>query len=127
MTTGFERDRDEFARGARAVGPLGLGWVETAALGQIAERTGHRDAHALVAAQAKRLVPMAAGTFLLVFAGGHGVHAEPIIGVDLARSDSTIVAIGARLFAVTVGAEAAVVAGHDLVPFDPIRTVTRIV
>src|SRR4051812_33572589 len=65
----------------RPVGPLRLGWVEPAALGQVAKRPGHRDAHTLVAGQTEGLISMAAATFLLVFPGDHRVHAEPIIGV----------------------------------------------
>jgi len=115
------------ARRAGAIGPLRLGGVEAAALREIGEWAGHGDAQTLVAGQAKRLVAMAARALLLIFAGRHRVHAEPVVGMDAPRPDSPIMTIGARFLRVAIGAKARVVSGYGLVPFDPIRTMARVV
>lgn len=106
------------------VRPHDLGRVEAPALGGIGERAGQGEAEALMAGQTKRLLAMAAGALLLVLASRDGVHAEPVVRMNAAWSNSTIVAVGAVFLAMAVGAEAAVVPRHQLVALDPIRTVS---
>src|SRR4051794_38524366 len=93
-------------RRTRAVGPLRLRWMEAPALDRVGEWARHADPEPLVAAQAKRLVAMAARALLLIFARSDGMHAEPIIGVNAARSNPAVVAISTVFLAVAIGAKA---------------------
>jgi len=115
------------ARCSRTVGPLRLRWVEPPPLRVVRERSGGGHPSALMAAQAERLLAVAAGAFLLILAGRDWVHVEPIVRVNAARADSAVVAVGAVLFAVAVGAKAAVIARDLLVAKDPIWTVPGVV
>src|SRR5450631_587031 len=114
-------------RGPWTVGPLRLWWVESPPLRVVRESSGEGHPGALMAAQAERLLAVAARAFLLILAGRNRVHVEPIVRVNAARADSAVVAVGAVLLAVTVGAKAAVVARDLLVAKDPIWTVPGVV
>ena len=111
---------------ARAVRPLRFRRMKAAAIGGVRKRPRHGDAGALMAGQAKGLLAVAARAFLLVFARRDGMHRDEVVRVHIARTHAAVVTIGAILFAVAIAAEAAVVAGDEFVPIQPIRTVARI-
>ncbi len=100
--------------------------MEATPLDQIGDRPRERDASALMAGQTERLLAVATRAFLLIFAGGHRVHLEPVVGVDAPRAHAAVMAISAVFFAVAVAAKATVVARDQLVPLDPIRAVPRV-
>ena len=101
--------------------------METPAFDEVADGTALGDACSLVTRKAERLLLMAARAARAVLARRLGVQRQEVVRMRLARAHATVVAISAVLLAVAIGAEATVVAGNDLVPFDPIRSVTRIV
>jgi hypothetical protein len=69
--------------------------VETTLPDQRCHGRALRDACPLVAGHAERLRPMAAFAPCDPRLGGHGVHVEPVTGVQRARPRSTVMAIGA--------------------------------
>jgi len=109
--------------GPRAVRPDCRRRMKASPPGEYLGRAGERDAGTLMTAQAKRLLVMAARASGLVATGLHGVHRDEIVRMDAARPDAPIVAARAIPFLVAVRAEAAVVGGDLLVPFDPVGPV----
>ncbi len=110
---------------ARTVGPHRPRRVEAPALGGVAMGTGHRDAGALVAGNAEALLVMTAGAGGTVLAGCDGMQIQPVIRMHAPWPDAPIVTIGAVILAVAVGAKPAVRARDQLVAFNPIGPVLR--
>ena len=110
---------------ARTVGPHRPRWVEAPALGGVAMGPGHRDAGALMAGNAEALLVMTAGAGRTVLTGCDGMQIQPVIRMHAAWADPAIVAIGAVVLAVAVGAKTAVRARDQLVALDPIGPVLR--
>lgn len=86
-----------------------------------------RHAHAPVAVGAESLLLVAAHTAGIVLARRLGMHRKKVVGMNLARPDAAIMAVGAKILAVATAAESAVVCGNLLVALQPIGGVRRVV
>src|SRR6266542_955245 len=86
----------------------------------------HRDPRALVAREAKLLLLVAARAARVVLARGDGAHRDPVIGVNAARPDFTVVAVGAVTLGVAAAAKSAVVGRNALVALDEVGRVLRV-
>ena len=94
--------------------------VKATAPREVGVGTAHGDARPLVAADAERLLAVTARTARAVLTGRHGVHADPVVGMDLARPNPTVMTVSAEARLVTGCAQLTVVARHLLVPLDPV-------
>src|SRR6202041_971897 len=111
---------------AGRIAPDLLRGMEAAALPD-ARRAAHGDAQALVASEAEALLLVAA----LALHGGHArldrVHRDEVVRVDRPRAHLAVVAVGAEVLAVAVGAELGVVRGDLAVAEDPVGPVLGVV
>src|SRR6185437_13640442 len=99
---------------SRRVAPDRLRWMEPGiVLG--GRRARLADADAEVAIEAEALVAVARLAVLGLHPRLDGVHVQVVARVDRARPDPPVVAVGAEVFLVAVGAELRVVGGHRLV------------
>lgn len=101
--------------------------MESASCKPVAAAGIARDAHAPMAVGAEGLLLMAAHTAGIVLPCRLGMHRQKVVGMNLARAHTAIVAVGAKIFAMATAAESAVIGGYLLVALEPVGGVRGVV
>ena len=114
-------------RRARPIGPQRLGRVETTATRQVANRSGHGHAGALMTREAERLLLATAGATRVVLTRRDSVQAQEVVRMNATWLDVAVMTTDAEALLVAIGAELTVVTGHELVALDEVGAVPGIV